>query len=44
MKKNYIQPATAAQTLQGLHIICGSVRGEIITSTDPVDPNTKEMF
>ena len=44
MKKNYIQPATEAHRLQSMHIICGSVRGEIITSTDPADPNNVEIF
>ena len=44
MKKNYIQPVTEAQMLQSMHIICGSIRGEIQTSTDPADPNIVDIF
>ena len=42
MKKNYIQPATEAQTIQSMHVICGS--GDLITSPDPGDPNTLDIF
>ncbi len=44
MKKNYIQPIIEAQMLQSIHVICGSVRGEIVTSTEGGDPNSKEIF
>lgn len=44
MKKLYIQPVTEAQMLQSMHVICGSVRGEIVTSTEAGDPNTMEIF
>lgn len=44
MKKNYIQPHTMAQNLQGMHIVCSSVPGEIHTSPTPTDPNNVEIF
>ena len=44
MKKNYIQPVSGVQMLQSMHVFCGSVRGEIVTSTEAGDPNTMEIF
>lgn len=44
MKKNYIQPIIEAQMLQSIHVICGSVRGEIVTNPEAGDPNTMEIF
>ena len=44
MKKNYMKPVTSVQSLRTLHIICGSARGEIVTSPDPADPNSVEIF
>ena len=44
MKKQYIQPLTKAQSLQGMHIVCSSVPGEIVTSPTPTDPKNVEIF
>ena len=43
MKKNYIQPVTTAQFLQGMHVVCSSPVPEI-TSGGPEDPNNVEIF
>lgn len=42
MKKNYIQPQTMAQFLQGMHVICGS--NPDLISGGPGDPKEKEVF
>ena len=42
MKRNYIQPITLAQFLQGLHVICNSP--EIRGGTESADPNNVEIF
>lgn len=44
MKKQYIQPQTEAQNLQGMHVVCSSAPGEIHTSPTPTDPNNVEIF
>ena len=44
MKRNYIQPVTMAQFLQGMHVICGSSVGEITGGNESADPNSVEIF
>ena len=44
MKKNYIEPVTTAQFLQGMHVVCSSPEPEISGGNEPADPNIKEIF
>lgn len=44
MKRNYIQPVTMAQFLQGMHVICGSSVGEITGGSEGGDPNVLPVY
>lgn len=44
MKRNYIQPLTEAQMMQGLHMICNSPAADITGGNEPADPNNVEIF
>ena len=44
MKRNYIQPQTMAQFLQGMHVICGSPTPEITGGNEGANPNNVEVF
>ena len=44
MKKNYIQPQTEAQFLQGMHVVCSSPVPELTGGNEAADPNNVEIF